>query len=347
MFGSNALEIIIGLSFFYLLLSLVCSTINELLEAAWKSRAQDLEKGLREFFGSASSDTTSSFVQKIYGHGLVNCLFHGSYSDQPEKRNLPSYIPSKNFTLAMIATVKECAQKGTALPPNVITALNAFGKTFSSVDPADASKVQAESIKLAADIDKYKSEIEAWYNTAMDRIAGGYKRRSQRAIFIIGFLAVIIINVDTFQVVQRLSDDASLRNCVVAAAQTKVKDEKLLKLSGNGADDFKAAKDNIDKIGFPIGWHVQETAIAPGDPKSDAAKDVDTLPDVLHDPESIATLPGIVGKALLVHIWGWLVTAIAVSLGAPFWFDVLNKFIVIRSTVKPHEKSQEEASKDA
>jgi hypothetical protein len=33
-------------------------------------------------------------------------------------------------------------------------------------------------------------------------------------------------------------------------------------------------------------------------------------------------------------------------LGAPFWFDVLNKFMVIRSTVKPHEKSGEAASED-
>src|SRR4029079_5265748 len=43
---------------------------------------------------------------------------------------------------------------------------------------------------------------------------------------------------------------------------------------------------------------------------------------------------------------GWLATALAVMLGAPFWFDVLNKFMVIRSTVKPREKSQEEGSED-
>jgi hypothetical protein len=43
---------------------------------------------------------------------------------------------------------------------------------------------------------------------------------------------------------------------------------------------------------------------------------------------------------------GWLVTALAIMLGAPFWFDVLNKFVVVRSTVKPHEKSPEEASED-
>jgi hypothetical protein len=43
---------------------------------------------------------------------------------------------------------------------------------------------------------------------------------------------------------------------------------------------------------------------------------------------------------------GWILTALAASLGAPFWFDVLNKVMVIRSTVKPHEKSPEESSED-
>src|SRR5436305_310819 len=47
------------------------------------------------------------------------------------------------------------------------------------------------------------------------------------------------------------------------------------------------------------------------------------------------------------HIIGWLRTAIAVSFGAPFWFDVLNKFMVVRSTVRPKEKSGPEKSKDA
>jgi hypothetical protein len=50
--------------------------------------------------------------------------------------------------------------------------------------------------------------------------------------------------------------------------------------------------------------------------------------------------------AILLTGLGWLCTALAVMLGAPFWFDVLNKVMVIRSTVKPHEKSKEEASED-
>src|SRR5437868_2548627 len=41
-----------------------------------------------------------------------------------------------------------------------------------------------------------------------------------------------------------------------------------------------------------------------------------------------------------------LMAAVAASLAAPFWFDILNKMMVVRSTVKPREKSQEEGSKE-
>ena len=48
----------------------------------------------------------------------------------------------------------------------------------------------------------------------------------------------------------------------------------------------------------------------------------------------------------MLKLVGILVTGFAISQGAPFWFDLLNKFMVIRSTVKPAEKSGEQPSKD-
>ena len=48
----------------------------------------------------------------------------------------------------------------------------------------------------------------------------------------------------------------------------------------------------------------------------------------------------------LQTLLGWLITAFAATLGAPFWFDLLNKVSVIRSAVKPREKSPDEGSED-
>jgi hypothetical protein len=49
---------------------------------------------------------------------------------------------------------------------------------------------------------------------------------------------------------------------------------------------------------------------------------------------------------LVYTMTGWCITAFALSLGASFWFDTLNRFMVIRGTIKPQEKSQPEPSKD-
>jgi hypothetical protein len=53
-----------------------------------------------------------------------------------------------------------------------------------------------------------------------------------------------------------------------------------------------------------------------------------------------------VGTAIYDHGVGWLLTAMALSLGAPFWFDTLSRIMVIRSTVKPRGKSGDDASGD-
>lgn len=34
------------------------------------------------------------------------------------------------------------------------------------------------------------------------------------------------------------------------------------------------------------------------------------------------------------NILGWLITALAISLGAPFWFDLLNKLMQLRTSKK-------------
>ena len=90
---------------------------------------------------------------------------------------------------------------------------------------------------------------------------------------------------------------------------------------------YLSNEQQLRSLGLPIGW----------DDKSDPKRNFTGW-----------TWKGDQGgwwEQLQWHWLGWLLTALAISLGAPFWFDLLNKFIVIRSAVKPHEKSPEEESK--
>jgi hypothetical protein len=126
-----------------------------------------------------------------------------------------------------------------------------------------------------------------------------------------------LLNVNTITIARRLSTDATLRGVIVAQAEGFAKGSDAQKA------DFTENRKQLEGLGVPLGW---ETGI-----------------DFIHPLKN----PNFnTWQHVLMPLLGWLLTAAAISLGAPFWFDLLNKFMVIRATVKPHEKSLEEGSED-
>ena len=99
MLGSDLLDIAIGLIFLYLLLSLICSALSEIVEAFMKKRSSDLERGLKALL---RDDKGEGLVKAIYDHPLVNGLFKGEYESASRTKDLPSYIPPRNFALALM-----------------------------------------------------------------------------------------------------------------------------------------------------------------------------------------------------------------------------------------------------
>src|SRR5215471_3393478 len=107
MFNTAIVDVAMGMVFVYLLLSLMCSAANELIELWLKNRATDLERGLRELLQDPDG---SGLVQKVYNHPLISGLFEGDYQKvtlgmgkrMMGRVKLPSYIPSRTFALALM-----------------------------------------------------------------------------------------------------------------------------------------------------------------------------------------------------------------------------------------------------
>ena len=338
MFGSDTLDTAIGLVFIYLMVSFVCSAATELIEVILKDRPRKLLQGIGELL--AHSD---QWLAKIYNDPLVSSLYKGKFGDVNEK-NLPSYIPSKNFAVAVLNQLDD----NTSWDKINASVENLFPQeertTLQALRNIDAKKLtEPQKLELKAlgahehiykalksalltaegDINKAVKNIEDWYNSAMDRVSGWFKRRTHIVLLCLGAVAAIVYNIDTLSIVTRLSNDKAVRQTIVASATTAVSTKPATTTAAT--DDVDAAKKKLDqtiatlfdKAGALIGW----------------GKDFKWDKDYL-------------GSQLWVHWLGWLLTAIAVSFGAPFWFDVLNKFMVVRSTVKPKEKSEPEKSKD-
>src|SRR5918994_412801 len=68
LFGSTILEVVLGLSFVYILLSLLCSSINELLAGFLKLRAKDLDSGIRNLL------VDPDLAREVLDHPLIKAL---------------------------------------------------------------------------------------------------------------------------------------------------------------------------------------------------------------------------------------------------------------------------------
>jgi hypothetical protein len=333
MFGSILLDIVIGLIFVYLLLSLICSALNEIIEACLKKRAADLERGIRELL---HEDKGAGLLKAFYEHPLVSGLFKGKY--EPGKtRNLPSYIPARNFALALMDIVLP-GQPNTlsgAAGATVVTTTPAAGTTGATVSPgAPPAGASTPTLRQAIgsigntevrralttlvdaagnDVSKARENIEAWYNSSMGRVTGWYKRRAQLIILFLGLGVVIALNADTIAITTSLSSDKAVRDSLVAAAQEYVKQQPNNQQSDKPTKKVEMYMNLVRNQGLPLGWNK-------GNPLS--------IPDE-KKPDESTSWP--------MKVIGWLITTIAISLGAPFWFDLLNKFISVRSSLKPKE----------
>jgi hypothetical protein len=166
------------------------------------------------------------------------------------------------------------------------------------------------------DLQKAQANIEAWYDASMERVSGWYKRSTQVFLFFIGLGVAITLNINTITIANYLYRDSAARAALVARAEAAVAEQ-------NYPRTYPAIQTELQSLKLPIGW---ESGLPP-------LRNSDGTPR----PNTVDWI-GLIG--------GLLMTALAATLGAPFWFDILNKVMVIRSTVKPHEKSPEEASKD-
>lgn len=346
MFGSPILDVAIGMVFVYLLLSLICSAANEVIEAKLKNRAKSLELGIRNLLGD------KGLADKLYAHDLISGLFS-------DKQGKPSYIPSRTFALALLNTVfpdgnaPPGGQAGEPAP----NPLASFRETVSKLPESDAAAPIKKALlalidDAQGDINKLRTNIENWYDAAMDRVSGWYKRRVHLIILILGLVIAVALNADSAYIARHLSTDTALRNALVSAAQTYAQQEnggagkQNAAQGGNSGAQGNTQPTNdaqtrfdenlrqIKGLGLPIGWSVDSKEAIDPHLKWPGL-------DVRNATTRIEWW-----QQIRFHWLGWILTALAISLGAPFWFDMLNKLIVIRSTVKPKEKSADEKSKD-
>jgi hypothetical protein len=164
-----------------------------------------------------------------------------------------------------------------------------------SAELATVLRVLADD--AAGNVDRLRTAIEQWFDSAMDRVSGWYKRWTQLWQLIIGLILAVALNINIVTIGLALWNDIPLRTAIVNEAERMAQESESAPRIDRTGDLLKTTR-------LPIGW-----------------------PDGLPFVQRAFDWTTFDGSLLA----GWLLTAIGASFGAPFWFDLLNRFVKLRS----------------
>jgi hypothetical protein len=294
-FGSQVLEVVVGLILIYLVLSIGCSGVKELIAGAFSLRSKTLEVAIRNMLRNGATD----YATKVFDHPLIE-------SSAPVGKK-PSYIAARSFAQALF----DALAPATPTQPQTVASL----RTAVAAIPEPRLRDTLLSFFDAAqgDLDVARGKVEHWFDDTMERVSGWYKRIAQWIIFGAGLALCIALNADTLMVVKELWNDQALARTVVAQAEKRVQAGAPANADAGTTSLRDFAKEVREANAPPIGW-------------ASDSKDIRSWPS--------GAWP------ITFKIFGILMTSFAILMGAPFWFDLLNKIINLRLSGDPPAPSK-------
>lgn len=250
---------------------------------------------------------------------------------QPSLADLTSLLDPNSATYAELVSVAQREGDAVwsaleklqqeAIPPRLRESLATLGAQAER-------RIQPGLQATGTELEQFQKEIEDWFNNGMERASGVYRRNVKGVGLLIGLAIAFTLNADTFYMFERLSNDPAIRNSIVQAAdQMEVRGinspkalsqdlsiDQLPDRAGDLGSVGKAVEKALAKYPLPIG-------------RTQSVMDAQQALEAKWHIPFIPFVP--------LHLLGWLITALALSMGASFWFDLLRKVVSVRASGDP------------
>lgn len=406
----SVIDIAIGLFFVYLILSLLASEIQEQIATLREWRAKQLKQAIYILLdGQGSTNSLFSYddnndrykkstTYKFYRNDLIQSLNQRDITPRRERKNSagPSYISSETFATVLFEVIARAAIQQNKNSGNTnavgdpqkldeflnIKDLKGFLEGIQKTDLPQCLKDNLSNLALRTQINKgsysatnLKEEIQKWYERAMQRTSGVYKRNVTGLTIAVGFLLALVANADTFNIINNLPKTEDIRNIIVnfneklvprynntgTATGENNNSNHNLDLTSSNTPDFIKLRDNANKalegVSLPIGWsptNLSQQFSCPSR-QTEESQGWKLLNICVKEPPSSNANPlSVILKLMYIHPWrtllllpGWLLTGFAISMGAKFWFDLLTNFVNVRNTGRPPEPSSHSTASNA
>jgi hypothetical protein len=242
-------------------------------------------------------------LQTFYRHSLIKAL-----SPAPGKR--PSYIPSQWFATAVLDQLDVAAGSGATSWRDTVAKLDAENNALAGV-------VKSLAARGGGDLDSLQADLARWFDDAMDRVSGWYARTARWIGLGVAALVVILMNVDTIRIAGTIWQSAALQTTLAELAQ---------EVGSEGATNGALDKVVVERVlaSVPIGWQCPVLEPATGGAAASEAAGGICVPE----------------NWSWSRLLGWAITIFAVSLGAPFWFDLLSRVSRVRGSGEKPDRAK-------
>lgn len=323
MFGSDVLDIAIGMIFVYFLLSLLCTTIAELIARAFALRSATLYDSIRNLLVDPKTGKSDLLVE-FWNHPRIAKLARSDAGHGIGVGNgKTSYLVPEAVAQVFLDVIA-----GKVGPAGALKTPDGVKSAIENLGDEQLRKLLLAVIGDASSMQEIRDNLAKWFDEYMDRVSGWYKRKSQAIILVLSLVLALLLNADSLAIFNALSGNPQLRAAAVDVASNYLKDnaataltttrpltgtQTTVDLAGPVAQ-ILSLEGTLTKMNMPLTW-------APADEKV---------------PRDLT--------GWFYKILGLLTTAILVSLGAPFWFDLLGRIVNLRSTGKALGKENEKDS---
>jgi hypothetical protein len=335
------LEVAIGLVMMWLILSVATMEIQNWLTQVLNTRAKFLEETLLEMFKNEKG-----LLEQFYNHPAIKEL---GKVDKKGNYKKPTYIPKEVFArVTMQLLTNTSKQSATAVPAAIsFSDMAATVEQVKELSPAlkdlmeqlfpgldQQGMISTELENIQTRLKGYQDNMEKWFDHNMDNASIWYKENAANIAFLIGLGLAVIFNVDTINITNRLWREPTIRQALVAQADTYQLQE--------GTSNITEVPGFFDSLAMPIGW----TSI----PAADAAvckrfvtftADSEIAFWAGNECKILVNVPpfnNLMGWVIMVL--GFFISASAARQGAPFWFDLLRKLVNLRSSTQPANKEE-------
>lgn len=313
----KSIDVLLGLSVVMLVFSAVVTILTQAIINYKNLKGDHLQKGLCDLLAQLSpsleGECAAHIAEKILTHPMIRQA-NGKSGTVIHREELTKLLLEfaagegpQQLAAQHLSTLQQALRaNGIQNPSEILRNVQSLALQIELGNPELSNSVRHNLALLQEAGSAFLAKLNGWFDQTMDRVIDRFTLNTRKLTLGVGFVVALVVQIDTIGLINRLSVDSKTTEQLVELGK---------QIDANGASEAAQAQADV----------IQQL---------DALKVVE-IPTSFQAWASRWTWQGSFFK-----IVGIVLSAILLSLGAPFWYRALSSLIRLRGLIAAKDDDQ-------